>query len=107
MALNAIKVEKTLAELTKVHNVHARQTVDWKSQLLDRAAFVFGAQSASPPTVNLKGLHAKYGQPEIFNTNQGSQFTSGGFTGALKAGDVQISMDGKGASRNNAFFERL
>jgi putative transposase len=39
---------------------------------------------------------AKYGQPEIFNTDQGSQFTSEDFTGALKARSVAISMDGKG-----------
>ena len=50
---------------------------------------------------------AKYGQPEIFNTDQGSQFTSEEFTGALKARGVVISMDGKGAWRDNVFVERL
>jgi putative transposase len=50
---------------------------------------------------------AKYGQPEIFNTDQGSQFTSEEFTGALKARGVAISMDGKGAWRDNVFVERL
>jgi putative transposase len=55
----------------------------------------------------LEEAFAKYGQPEIFNTDQGSQFTSVEFTGALKARGVQISMDGKGAWRDNVFVERL
>jgi putative transposase len=55
----------------------------------------------------LEEAFAKYGQPEIFNTDQGSQFTSEAFTGALKARGVQISMDGKGAWRDNVFVERL
>ena len=50
---------------------------------------------------------ARYGAPEIFNTDQGSQFTSDDFTGALKARGVAISMDGKGAWRDNVFVERL
>ena len=55
----------------------------------------------------LEEAFAKYGQPEIFNTDQGSQFTSDDFTGALKARGVAISMDGKGAWRDNVFVERL
>ena len=50
---------------------------------------------------------AKYGQPEIFNTDQGSQFTGEAFTEALKARGVAISMDGKGAWRDNIFVERF
>jgi len=49
----------------------------------------------------------RYGVPEIFNTDQGSQFTSAEFTGALKAHDIRISMDGKGCWRDNVFVERL
>lgn len=49
----------------------------------------------------------RYGSPEIFNTDQGSQFTSAEFTGALKAHDIRISMDGKGCWRDNVFVERL
>ena len=45
----------------------------------------------------------KYGRPEIFNTDQGSQFTSAEFTGVLKANDVRISMDGKGRWIDNVF----
>ena len=49
----------------------------------------------------------RYGRPEIFNTDQGSQFTSAEFTGILKAHDIRISMDGKGCWRDNVFVERL
>ena len=50
---------------------------------------------------------AKYGKPEIFNTDQGSQFTSLEFTGVLEAANVLISMDGKGRWMDNVFIERL
>ena len=50
---------------------------------------------------------ARYGTPEIFNTDQGSQFTSLEFTQVLKAHDIAISMDGKGCWRDNVFVERL
>jgi putative transposase len=50
---------------------------------------------------------ARFGKPEIFNTDQGSQFTSTAFTDVLKQADIQISMDGKGAWRDNVFVERL
>lgn len=49
----------------------------------------------------------RYGTPEIFSTDQGSEFTSAEFTGALKAHDIRISMDGKGCWRDNVFVERL
>ena len=49
----------------------------------------------------------KYGKPEIFNTDQGCQFTSLEFTGLLKENGIQISMDGKGCWRDNVFVERL
>jgi putative transposase len=50
---------------------------------------------------------AKYGRPEIFNTDQGSQFTSAEFTGVLKTNDIRISMDGKGRWIDNVFVERI
>jgi putative transposase len=50
---------------------------------------------------------ARHGKPEIFNTDQGSQFTSAAFTGRLLAEGVHISMDGKGCWRDNVFVERL
>ena len=50
---------------------------------------------------------AKYGTPGIFNSDQGSQFTSERFTGVLKAHDIAISMDGRGRWRDNVIVERL
>ena len=50
---------------------------------------------------------AEYGKPEIFNTDQGSQFTSLDFTGVLKDANVAISMDGRGRCMDNIFIERL
>ena len=50
---------------------------------------------------------AKFGRPEIFNTDQGVQFTSAAFTGVLAASGVRISMDGKGRYLDNIFIERL
>ncbi len=50
---------------------------------------------------------ARFGRPEIFNTDQGSQFTSAAFTGALAAAGIRISMDGRGRWMDNVFIERL
>ena len=49
----------------------------------------------------------RYGKPDIFNTDQGSQFTSAAFTGVLADNGIAISMDGRGAWRDNVFVERL
>src|SRR6516165_9917361 len=50
---------------------------------------------------------ARFGKPEIFNTDQASQFTSAVFTGRLAAAEIQISMDGRGRWMDNVFIERL
>jgi len=50
---------------------------------------------------------ATHGRPEIFNTDQGSQFTSIDFTGLLQKNEIAISMDGKGSWRDNVFVERI
>jgi len=55
----------------------------------------------------LKEALARHGCPEIFNTDQGAQFTSQAFTGVLEAAGVRISMDGKGRCYDNIFVERL
>jgi transposase-like protein len=64
VALEALKGELTLAELAQKHDVHANQITQWKSQLLERAASVFGGEteSAASPPVDLKELHAKIGE---------------------------------------------
>ena len=55
----------------------------------------------------LKEAIVKYGKPEIFNTDQGSQFTSGAWIDVLSDAKIKISMDGKGAWRDNRMIERL
>ena len=55
----------------------------------------------------LKEAIAQYGPPKIFNSDQGSQFTSNNFTDVLKAHPIKISMDGKGRWVDNVFVERL
>ena len=55
----------------------------------------------------LEDALARHGKPDIFNTDQGSQFTGSAFTGVLANNGIAISMDGKGAWRDNVFVERL
>ncbi len=67
VALEALKGELTLAELAQKHDIHANQITQWKSQLLERAASVFGGEteSAASPPVDLKELHAKIGEQAL------------------------------------------
>jgi putative transposase len=58
-------------------------------------------------TEALEEALAHHGKPKIFNTDQGSQFTSAAFTGVLLNADIAISMDGKGSWHDNVFVERL
>ena len=55
----------------------------------------------------LEEAFARYGLPDIVNTDQGSQFTAGAFTEAVLGRGIQLSMDGKGSWRDNAFVERV
>lgn len=64
VALDAIRGDKTLAELAKLHDVHPNQITDWKNQLLKGAANVFGTETAEP-AIDLKDLHAKIGQQSL------------------------------------------
>jgi len=84
VALDAIKGEKTLAELAKLHDVHANQIVDWKNQLLERAPGVFGAESGPQPTVDLKDLHAKIGQLALENDFLVGALTKAGMLSAKR-----------------------
>ena len=80
--------------------------VDWASRrvLAHRISITMEADFCIEA---LEEAFAKYGQPEIFNTDQGSQFSSLDFTSALKARHIEISMDGRGSWRDNVFAERL
>src|SRR5260370_2977863 len=75
-----------------------RAVVAWRLSKTPGADFCVAA---------LEEALACYGGPEIFNTDQGSQFTSDDFTGTLKRHGVMISMDGKGRCMDNIFVERL
>lgn len=75
-----------------------RKVLAWRLSNTMDAAFCVEA---------LEDAMARFGKPDIFNTDQGSQFTSQAFTGVLRAAEVKISMDGKGRWMDNVFIERL
>jgi putative transposase len=80
--------------------------IDWAS----RAVVAWRISNTIDTSFCLAALEdalACYGKPEIFNTDQGSQFTSAAFTGALAAAGIKISMDGRGRWMDNVFIGRL
>lgn len=93
-----IRIERGFAYLVAVIDWHSRLVLAWRlSNSLDTEFCVQALNQAL----------ARYGQPEIFNTDQGSQFTSLEFTGVLQTHGVRLSMDGKGRALDNIFVERL
>lgn len=86
--------------------VYLTAVIDWTSRyvLAHRISITLDAMFCLEA---LEEAFARYGQPEIFNTDQGSQFTSAVFTEALAERGIAISMDGKGSWRDNVFVERL
>lgn len=93
-----IRVARGFAYLTAVVDWYSRKVLAWRLANTMDASFCIEA---------LREAFATYGAPEIFNTDQGSQFTSDDFTQVLKDHEVRISMDGKGRALDNIFVERL
>jgi putative transposase len=80
--------------------------IDWAS----RAVLAWRLSNTMDVSFCVSALEealARFGKPEIFNTDQGSQFTSAAFTGTLAAAGIGISMDGRGRWMDNVFIERL
>lgn len=93
-----IPMAKGFAYLVAIMDWHSRRVLSWRlSNTLDTNFCVEALEEAI----------GRYGLPEIFNTNQGSQFTSAEFTDVLNTNRIQISMDGKGRWMDNVFVERL
>lgn len=93
-----LRIERGFAYLVAVIDWHSRRVLAWRlSNTMDTAFCVEALAEAIQ----------RYGTPEIFNTDQGSQFTSEAFTGMLKEHRIRISMDGKGRALDNIFVERL
>jgi len=80
--------------------------IDWASRAV-LSWRLSNTMDASFCVAALEEALARSGKPEIFNTDQGSQFTSAAFTGALLAAGVRISMDGRGRWMDNVFIERV
>jgi transposase len=84
VALAAIKGEQTLAELAQQYDVHPNQITDWRKQLLDGAANVFGAAEKSDPPLDVKTLHAKIGELSLENDFLSGALTKAGLLGSAR-----------------------
>ena len=98
MDITYVPMARGFVYLAAVVDVASRRVLSHRVSITMEAAFCVEA---------LEEAMAKHGKPEIFNTDQGSQFTSIEFTGVLIGAGVSISMDGKGSWRDNVFVERL
>lgn len=93
-----IPIKRGFLYLTAVMDWYSRKVLSWRlSNTLDVGFCVDAVNDAL----------AKYPKPEIFNTDQGSQFTSNEFTDVLKDNGIKISMDGKGCWKDNVIIERF
>jgi transposase len=85
VALAAVKGDKTVAEIAQHYEVHPTQVAEWRRQLLERAADVFGgASTAAEAPVDLKALHAKIGQLALENDFLEGALTKAGLLSARK-----------------------
>jgi putative transposase len=98
MDITYIPMARGFVYLAVVLDWFSRRVLSWRLSITMEAAFC---------VETLEDALAHHGKPDIFNTDQGSQFTGAAFTGMLIENGIAISMDGKGAWRDNVFVERL
>src|SRR5450432_328541 len=98
MDITYIQMERGFVYLAVVLDWFNRRVLSWRLSITMEAAFC---------VETLEDALARHGKSDIFNTDQGSQFTGSAFTGVLANKGIAISMDGKGAWRDNVFVERL
>jgi len=98
MDITYIPMARGFVYLAAVVDWFSRKVLAWRLSITLSADFCVEA---------LEDALACHGRPEIFNSDQGSQFTSADFIKVLKSAEIAISMDGKGAWRDNVFVERL
>ena len=98
MDITYIPMARGFVYLVAVLDWYSRKVLSWRVSITMDVHFCLEA---------LEEAIARYGAPEIVNTDQGSQFTSQAFIGLLNKHAIRISMDGKGAWRDNVFIERL
>ncbi|HEY2236505.1 MAG TPA: IS3 family transposase [Candidatus Angelobacter sp.] len=98
MDITYIPMVRGFIYLAAVIDWFSRRVLAWRLSITMDTSFCIEA---------LEEAMSIYGRPEIFNTDQGSQFTSEAFTGRLKKEGIEISMDGKGRWADNVFVERL
>ena len=98
MDITYIPMARGFVYLAVVLDWFSRRVLSWRVSITMEAAFC---------VETLEDALARHGRPDIFNTDQGSQFTGAAFTSVLASNGITISMDGKGAWRDNVFVERL
>jgi putative transposase len=98
MDLTYIPMARGFIYLAAVVDWFSRRVLAWRLSITMEASFCIEA---------LEEALSKNEKPEIFNTDQGSQFTSDDFTGLLRKSGIDISMDGRGRWRDNVFVERV
>jgi putative transposase len=98
MDITYIPMARGFVYLAAVVDWFSRRVLAWRLSITMEVEFCLEA---------VEEALARYGRPEIFNTDQGSQFTSAAFTGLLLENAIAISMDGRGSWRDNVFVERL
>jgi putative transposase len=98
MDITYIPMARGFVYLAAVVDWFSRRVLAWRVSITLETEFCIDA---------VQEALARHGKPEIFNTDQGSQFTSAAFTGLLQEQAIAISMDGRGAWRDNVFVERL